>query len=77
MPPFSLTPCLAAPPRAGSPQEEASLAQHLLGLCPPGHALEEGCQLAELLVVLGHEGDARMLQAQLAAWVAQHKVGWG
>jgi hypothetical protein len=35
--------------------------------------LEEAGQLAELLMLLGHLADARLLQQQLSAWAARHQ----
>ena len=57
--------------RAGSPQEERQLAEHLLGLAPTGQACSQAGQLAELLVLLGHERDAAVLQRALAALAAE------
>ncbi|KAF6250794.1 IKI3 family-domain-containing protein [Scenedesmus sp. NREL 46B-D3] len=56
--------------RAGSPGEEAALGEHLVTLAPPKHALEEAGQLAELLVMLQHVGDATKLQQRVAQWQA-------
>ena len=50
--------------RQGGAGEEAALAAHLAALAPPPRALAEAAQLAELLVLLGHEADARLLQAR-------------
>lgn len=49
--------------RQGSPVEEEALCRHLLSLRPSAGALEEVGALAELLVLLGAEPDARKLQA--------------
>lgn len=49
--------------RQGSPVEEEALCRHLLTLRPSVGALEEVGALAELLVLLGAESDARRLQA--------------
>lgn len=57
--------------RAGSPQEEEQLAQHVLGLAPSAATCAEVCQLAELLVLLGHQPDAALLQQRLAALVQE------
>lgn len=59
--------------RAGSPQEEAQLVQHVIKQAPGAVLLEEAGQLAELLVMLGHLADARLLQTRLAAWAALHQ----
>jgi elongator complex protein 1 len=56
--------------RAGSPGEEAALGDHLATLAPPKHALEEAGQLAELLVMLLHVGDATKLQQRVGQWQA-------
>ncbi|GBF99867.1 hypothetical protein Rsub_12507 [Raphidocelis subcapitata] len=58
--------------KAGSPEEEAALREHLAGLGPPRHALEEAGQLTELLCVLGHAEDAQKLQSAVAAWQSGH-----
>ena len=60
--------------RQGSPQEEAALAAHIRALAPGPAALAEAGQLAELLVLLQHEADARLLQAALADLVAAQAV---
>jgi elongator complex protein 1 len=56
--------------RAGSPGEEAALGEHLATLSPPKHALEEAGQLAEVLVMLQHVGDATKLQQRVGQWQA-------
>ena len=73
--------CLHAPckpplplPPAGSPQEEASLVEHVGKLAPSPGTLAEAGQLCELLVLLGHFEDARTLQRELARWMALHQV---
>ena len=48
--------------RQGGPGEDQALAKHLLGMQPQPAQLSDAAQLAELLVLLGHEGDARILQ---------------
>ena len=48
--------------RAGSPTEERDLSLHVLALAPLPKTLEEIGELLELLVLLGHESDARTLQ---------------
>lgn len=50
--------------RQGGAGEEAALAAHLTALAPEPRRLVETGQLAELLVLLGHEDDARLLQAR-------------
>ena len=62
---------------SGSPQEEASLVEHVGKLVPGAAALTEAGQLCELLVLLGHFEDARVLQRELAKWLSEHKVGSG
>jgi hypothetical protein len=59
--------------RQGGPQEEAQLGEHLAQLGPSPALLEEAGQLAELLVLLGHLADARLLQRQLSGWAALHQ----
>ncbi|PNH07535.1 Elongator complex protein 1 [Tetrabaena socialis] len=59
--------------RQGSPLEEASLVAHVHGLAPRAAQLEEAGQLAELLVLLGHADDARLLQRTVAAWQAAYE----
>ena len=58
--------------KQGSPEEERALGEHLAGLGPPDHLLEEAGQITELLCALGHLGDAQKLQRELAAWQAEH-----
>lgn len=60
--------------RAGSPQEEVALVEHLGKLAPTAAQLEEAGQLGELLILLGHFVDARTLQQELGKWLAQHQV---
>ena len=48
--------------RAGSPTEERDLALHVVALAPMDKTLEEIGELLELLVLFGHESDARALQ---------------
>lgn len=48
--------------RAGSPTEERDLALHVAALAPMDKTLEEIGELLELLVLFGHESDARALQ---------------
>lgn len=56
--------------RAGAPGEESALESHLLSLAPAKHVLEEAGQLAELLVMLQHTGDATKLQQRVGQWQA-------
>ncbi|CAD7702171.1 unnamed protein product [Ostreobium quekettii] len=56
--------------RQGSPEEEATLCAHLINLCPTRQMCEEVGQLTELLILLGHERDARVLQQSLGALVS-------
>ncbi|GIL52022.1 hypothetical protein Vafri_7984, partial [Volvox africanus] len=59
--------------RQGSPLEEASLVSHVHGLAPRAVVLEEAGQLGELLVLLGHQEDARTLQRAIASWQAAYQ----
>lgn len=54
--------------KQGSPAEESALCTHLAGLSPAKHNLEDAGQLAELLCLLGHLQDARLLQQRVAEW---------
>ncbi|KAI8469194.1 MAG: IKI3 family-domain-containing protein [Monoraphidium minutum] len=63
--------------KAGSPEEERALREHLAGLGPPDHSLEEAGQITELLCVLGHAEDGRRLQQAVAAWQAEHAAAAG
>jgi len=56
--------------RAGGEHEEEGLATLLLSLKPSDDALSSAGQLAELLVMLGHEQDAAALQVALAELVS-------
>lgn len=58
--------------RAGSPEEEAQLAQHIISLAPTTALLTEVGQLTELLCVLGHDDDARVLQQTMGRLTAVH-----
>lgn len=60
--------------RQGSPQEEAALAAHLVGLAPSPGALQDAGALAEALVALGQERAAAALQAALSRLVSHQKV---
>ncbi len=59
---------------SGGPREEASLVDLLSKLCPSDDVLKEAGQLCEMLVFLGHFGDARTLQRHVAKWSAAHQV---
>ncbi len=48
--------------RQGGPGEDKALAAHILELQPRAQLLAEAAQLCELLILLGHEADARVLQ---------------
>ena len=48
--------------RQGGPGEDKALAAHILELQPRKQQLAEAAQLCELLIMLGHEADARTLQ---------------
>jgi len=58
--------------RAGSPTEERDLAKHVMNLMPIARTLEEVGELLELLVLLGHEGDARTLQRVASEAIDAH-----
>ena len=59
--------------RQGGPDEEANLAHHLIGLAPSARQCQEAGQLTEVLIMLGHEADARKLQNLLSDVIAlQH-----
>lgn len=53
--------------RAGTPFEEKNLAEHILSLAPPPALLAQAGQLAELLCLLGHVGDAHVLQVAVSS----------
>ncbi|KAL4420046.1 hypothetical protein ABPG77_007485 [Micractinium sp. CCAP 211/92] len=57
--------------RAGSPQEEEHLSRHVLDLAPSAATCSEVGQLAELLVLLGHQSDAALLQQRLSKLVSE------
>ncbi len=59
--------------RQGSPQEEEALVAHIASLAPTPQLCNEIGQLAELLVLLGHEMDARRLQTLLSEVQARQK----
>lgn len=56
--------------RAGAPNEEYALLQHLKECPMASHRRESYGELAELLIVLGHEQDAKTLQTTLSNLVA-------
>ncbi|KAF5832885.1 IKI3 family-domain-containing protein [Dunaliella salina] len=60
-------------PNSGSPEEEASLVVHVMSLAPPEATLTHTGALAELLVILEHEQDARTLQTAVSEWIAAHQ----
>ncbi|DBA88250.1 hypothetical protein WJX77_011440 [Trebouxia sp. C0004] len=60
--------------RQGSPEEERALGQHIAALAPSPKQLTEAGQLAELLTLLGHEADARVLQQQLSSLLAEQQA---
>ena len=60
--------------RQGSPQEEEALVSHIISLIPTAQTCSEVGQLTELLILLGHEADARRLQALLSETIAQQKA---
>lgn len=57
--------------RQGSPEEEAALVTHIESLAPTTRQLEEAAQLSELLILLGHEADARKLQTLLSNVISE------
>ena len=48
--------------RQGGPNEDKALAAHVLELLPSRQLLTEAAQLCEILILLGHESDAGILQ---------------
>ena len=48
--------------RQGGPDEDKALAAHILELLPGRQMLTEAAQLCEILILLGHESDAGILQ---------------
>ena len=60
--------------RQGSPEEEAALVSHIASLAQTAKQCTEAGQLAELLVLLGHEADARRIQSLLSAVIAQQQA---
>ena len=60
--------------RQGSPQEEEALISHILSLAPTPQLCSEVGQLTEMLIFLGHEADARNLQAQLSRVLVEQKA---
>jgi elongator complex protein 1 len=60
--------------RQGSPAEEAALAARLGELAPTPGRLADAAGLAEALVLLGHERDARAVQGRLSAWLEQWRA---
>jgi hypothetical protein len=60
--------------KQGSPLEEASLVSHVHSLAPRPGILEEVGQLAELLVLMGHDADARTLQRAISGWQGAYAV---
>ena len=63
--------------RQGSPQEEEALVSHILSLAPSLQTCTEVGQLTEVLVLFGHEGDGRKLQALLSEVIVQQKAAAG
>lgn len=60
--------------RQGSPEEERALGQHIAALAPSPKQLTETSQLTELLTLLGHESDARVLQQQLSLLLTEQQA---
>eukprot|EP00850_Spirogloea_muscicola_P022292 SM000287S10614 [mRNA] locus=s287:107124:112629:+ [translate_table: standard] len=58
--------------RAGSPQEEQALVEHLVGLAPSAALKEEVAQLLDLLILLQHADLARKLQTSLHKLLTSH-----
>ena len=50
----------------GGADEEAQLARYLLELIPTSRSLADIGELGEVLLLLGHVGDARVLQSEAA-----------
>ncbi|CAL5218701.1 g412 [Coccomyxa viridis] len=57
--------------RQGAPDEDKALAAHVLELVPKDQLLSEAAQLCELLILLGHEADAAILQQAVSDHVAE------
>lgn len=60
--------------RQGSPQEEEALVGHIVSLAPTPQTCTEVSQLTEMLIFLGHEADARKLQALLSEVLTNQKA---
>eukprot|EP00475_Leptophrys_vorax_P004187 TRINITY_DN12501_c0_g1_i1.p1 TRINITY_DN12501_c0_g1~~TRINITY_DN12501_c0_g1_i1.p1 ORF type:complete len:321 (-),score=15.48 TRINITY_DN12501_c0_g1_i1:66-983(-) len=60
--------------RAGSPEEEQSLVEHIRNLGPSVQTLEEVRQLLEVLVGSGHETLARKLQGRVSGVISIHRA---
>ena len=63
--------------RQGSPEEEEALVSHILSLAPTAQLCSEVGQLTEMLIFLGHEADARNLQALLSKVLVKQKAAAG
>lgn len=59
---------------AGTPEEEKALCEHIQSLCPTNAQSEEVGQLLEVLILLGHDRDARILQKAFDNLVKIQKV---
>ncbi|CAK0773220.1 hypothetical protein CVIRNUC_004042 [Coccomyxa viridis] len=57
--------------RQGGPDEDKALAAHVLELLPSRQLLTEAAQLCEILILLGHESDAGILQQALSDLAAE------
>ena len=67
--------------RQGGPDEDKALAAHVLELLPSRQLLTEAAQLCEILIMLGHESDASILQQvgnslPLHPWHRMTCFGW-
>ncbi|KAK9915662.1 hypothetical protein WJX75_002381 [Coccomyxa subellipsoidea] len=60
--------------RQGGPGEDKALAAHILELQPRAQQLAKAAQLCELLIMLGHEADARTLQQALSDLASENEA---
>lgn len=59
---------------AGAPEEEKALCMHIKSLCPTNMQYEEVGQLLEVLVLLMHDRDGRVLQGAFDELIKTQKV---
>lgn len=59
--------------RQGTPEEEAALCSHILNMRPTNQTCKEVGELTELLILLEHERDARLLQKSLSDLISKQK----